>query len=338
MKTCNNLNTSICFNYKNIGITYCTLTNATNGSGWPKISDEVFDGQKIDWNKFFVERAKEIDSIKNGTQRFECQNCQQISDEEFVDDRKIHYVLLSPWQICNSDCIYCLGHAQPISTKAPNYSEYSKEFIEPYDMLAIIKDMIANDVLAKDAEIDFAGGEPTLYPKFDEIINFFVENEFKNIIIHTNNIQYSKAIEKGIKENAISLMISIDAGTKKCHEKVKGVKSFDKVWHNFKKYSKSKKKDYSKRLCTKYVIVPGVNDSEKELEEFIKQSKKNGATQVALNVYNQLLNDMNYEEHLMHRLIELSNFWIEKAKKNNLSYVLFPNIEYVYNKLGIKHP
>ncbi len=338
MKTCNNLNTSICFNYKNIGITYCTLTNATNGSGWPKISDDVFDGQKIDWNKFFDERAKEIESIKNGTQRHECQNCQQISDVDFVDDRKIHYILLSPWQICNSNCIYCLGHAEPRNEKSPNYKEYYEEFEEPYDMLAIIKDMIANDVLAKDAEIDFAGGEPTLYPKFDEIINFFVENGYKNIIIHTNNIQYSKAIEKGIKENAISLMISIDAGTKKCHEKVKGVKSFDKVWKNFKKYSKSKKKDYSKRLCTKYVLVPGVNDTEKELEEFIKQSKKNGATQVALNVYNQLLNNMNYEEHLMHRLIELSNFWIEKAKKNNLNYMLFPNIEYVYNKLGVNRP
>ena len=127
-------------------------------------------------------------------------------------------------------------------------------------------------------------------------------------------------------------MISIDAGTKKCHEKVKGVKSFDKVWHNFKKYSKIKKKDYSKRLCTKYVIVPGVNDTKKELEEFIKQSQKNGATQVALNVYNQLLNDMNYEENLLNQLVELSDFWIQKAKDKKLSYMLFPNIEYVYKK------
>jgi len=337
-KICNNLNTSICFNYKAIGITYCTLTNASNGSGWPKISDEVFDGKKIDWDKFFEERAKEIEAIKNDCARKECKNCQQITEEEFTDDRKIHYILLSPWQVCNSDCIYCLGHAQPISNKAPNYKEYAAEYIEPYDMLAIIKDMIANKVLADDAEIDFAGGEPTLYPKFDEVINFFVDNGFKNIIIHTNNIQYSKAIERGIKENAISLMISIDAGTKKCHEKVKGVKSFDKVWHNFKKYSKSKKRDYTKRLCTKYVIVPDVNDTKKELEEFIKQSKKNGATQVALNVYNQLLNNMDYEENLLNHLIDISNFWAEKAKENNLPHIFFPNIEYVYNKLKIIRP
>ena len=337
MKVCNNLCTSICFNYKEIGITYCTLTNASNGLGWPKISGEVFDGEKIHWDKFFEEREKEINAIKNDCARKECENCQQITEENFEDDKKIHYILLSPWQICNSNCIYCLGHAEPISPKAPNFLEYYKEFEEPYDMLAIIKDMITHDVLAKDAEIDFAGGEPTLYPKFDEIINFFVDNGFKNIIIHKNNIQYSKAIERGIKENAISLMISIDAGTKKCHEKVKGVKSFDKVWHNFKKYSKSKKKDYNRRLCTKYVMVPDVNDTPKELEEFIKQSKKNGATHVALNVYNQLLNEMNYKEDLLNHFVELSDFWIRKAKENKLDYILFPNIEYVYQRLGKKH-
>ncbi len=338
MKICNNLNTSICFNYKEIGITYCTLTNANNGSGWPKISDEVFDGKKIDWDKFFEFRAKEIEGIKNSSARKECQNCQQIEEAQFIDDKKIHYVLLSPWQVCNSDCIYCLGHAKPRSPLSPNYKEFYKEFVEPYDMLEIIKDMIRNNVLAQDAEIDFAGGEPTLYPKFDDIINFFVQNNFKNIIIHTNNIQYSKAIEHGIKENAVSLMISIDAGTKKCHEKVKGVKSFDKVWNNFKKYSKAKNKDYSKRLCTKYVIVPGVNDNKKELEEFIKQSKKQGATQVALNVYNQLLNEMNYEESLLHHLADISNFWTEKAKEHKIPYMFFPNIEYVYKRLNIGKP
>ncbi len=338
MKICNNLNTSICFNYKNIGITYCTLTNASNGLGWPKLSDDVFNGEKIDWNKFFEYRSKEIEAIKNNCARKECINCQQITDEDFIDDKKIHYVLLSPWQICNSDCVYCLGHAKPISEKSPNFKEYYKEFEEPYDMLAIMKDMIAQNVLAKDAEIDFAGGEPTLYPKFNEIINFLIDNDYKNIIIHTNNIQYSKAIELGIKENAISLMISIDAGSKKCHEKVKGVKSFDKVWHNFKKYSKAKNKNYTKRLCTKYVLVPNINDSKKELEEFIKQSKKHGATHVALNVYNQLLNEMNYESELLNHLAELSDFWIEKAKEKQLQYILFPNIEYVYQRLGKKHP
>ena len=338
MKICNNLNTSICFNYKEIGITWCTLTNANNGLGWPKIPDEVFDGEKINWDKFFEFRSREIEAIKNSTQRKECENCQQIEDKDFVDDRKIHYILLSPWQVCNSDCIYCLGHAQIKDKKSPDYDEFYKEFVEPYDMLGIIKDMIKNDVLASDCEIDFAGGEPALYPKFDDIINFLIDNNYKNIIIHTNNIQYSKAIERGIKENAISLMISIDAGTKKCHELVKRVKSFDKVWHNFKKYSKAKKKDYSKRLCTKYVIVPNVNDTKKELEEFIKQSRKNGATQVALNVYNQLLNEMNYEDNLLHHLVELADFWVQKAKENKLSYMLFPNIEFVYKKLNLNLP
>lgn len=332
-KVCENLNTSICFNADAIGITYCTLTNATNGSGWPKLSKEVFDGKLINWDKFFEERQKEIENIKNGTPRFECENCQQIKEMEFEDDKKIKYILLSPWQICNSNCIYCLGHENPLNEKSPTYEYDYKKLVEPYDIIAILKDMIDRDILDKNAEIDFAGGEPTLYPRFDEIIDFLLDNNFNNIIIHTNNIQYSKSIEKGIKKNAISLMISIDAGTKKCHAAVKRVKSFDKVWHNFKKYSHSKTKDYTMKLCTKYVIVPNVNDTEKEIKEFIKQSKKNGATHVALNVYNQLLNDMNYEKNLLVKLHNLAEFFKQQADKAGLKYILFPNIEYVYIKI-----
>ncbi len=336
MKICESYCTSVCFNVYSIGITYCTLTNASNGLGWPKIPDEVFDGQNIDWDKFFIERDKEIENIKNGNPRKECFNCPQIIESDYKYDRKIKYILLSPWQICNSNCIYCLGHVEPLNPNSPRYHQDYKKFVEPYDMIKILKDMTDRNILDKNAKIDFAGGEPTLYPKFNQIIDFLLENNFNNIIIHTNNIQYSDLIAKGIKQNAISLMISIDAGSKKMHEKVKRVKSFDKVWHNFKKYSKAKTKEYSKKLCTKYVIVPNVNDSKKEIAEFIKQSKKNGATHVAVNVYNQLLNEMNYEENLLNNLYQLAEFFKSEALKNKLEYVFFPNIGYVYTKLGKK--
>ena len=199
-KICENLNTSICFNDVGIGITYCTLTNDSNGLGWPKLSDEVFDGNTIDWDKFFEHRAKAIEGIKNGNPVKECANCRFIKEADFEDDQKIHYILLSPWQVCNSNCIYCLGHAEPIDKNRPDYEQEYKRLVEPYDMVTILKDMIAHNVLADDTEFDFAGGEPTLYPHFDEIINFLLDNDLKNIIIHTNNIQYSEAIEKGIRK------------------------------------------------------------------------------------------------------------------------------------------
>lgn len=335
-KGCSDINETICFNADSIGITYCTLTNATNGLGWPKISSDVFDGKKVNWEKFFQDRDKEIHNIINDTPRKECKNCQQIHKMDTIPEHKIKQVLLSPWQVCNSNCIYCLGHVDVMDEKSPNYPQHYKNNIEPYDMLEIIKDMVANDVLDKSAKMNFAGGEPTLYPKFDDIVNYLVDNGFNNLILHTNNIQYSKAVENAIKQNALSLMISIDAGTKKCHEKVKRVKSFDKVWHNFKKYSKAKPKMYTMKLCTKYVIVPDVNDTEKEILEFIKQSKKHGATNVALNVYNQLLNNMDYKPELIEKLYNLSEFFKSMATKHNLTYELFPNIEVVYLKMNKK--
>lgn len=333
-RACDNLNTSICFNGDGIGITYCTLTNASNGLGWPKISDNVFDGKVIDWDKFFDERAKEIEAIKNSTENESCKNCHRIEQLEFNDDRKIRYILLSPWQICNSDCVYCLGHEKPLNPNNVDYEEKYRQLVEPYDIVTILKDMIAKNVLAEDVEIDFAGGEPTLYPRFDEIMDLLLDNNCRNIIIHTNNIQYSKAIEKGIKLNAVSLMISIDAGTKKCHEKIKRVKSFDKVWKNFKNYSKVKPNDYRMKLCTKYVIVPEINDSEKEIKEFIKKSKKQGATHVAINVYNQLLNNMDYDKEQLKHLYSLGEFFKSYARKEKIFYISFPNIELVYSKFN----
>ena len=333
---CNNLLTSVCFNSSYIGITYCTLTNATNGLGWCKVSDEIFDGTNVNWEKFFDVRDKEIELMQKGTPREECRNCQQIYSQEWNNDRQVHYILLSTWQVCNSNCIYCLGHIDPLPENSPFYNQHYKNNIEPYNVLDIVKDMVKHNILAKDAKIDFAGGEPTMYPKFDELLNFFIDNGFKNIIIHTNNIQYSEAIARGIKQNAVSLMISIDAGSKKCHKLVKRVDSFDKVWKNFKTYSKQRTNLYDKKLSTKYVIVPNCNDSKKEIEEFIKNSRKNGATQVAFNVYNQLLNEMNYETSLLYGLVDLTNFAIKKAKDNKIKIELFPNIEYVYQKLNLK--
>lgn len=333
-RACDNLNTSICFNGSAIGITYCTLTNATNGLGWPKLSDEVFDGNTINWNKFFDERAEQIESIKNSQERQECKNCHRIENLDFTDDRKIKYVLLSPWQVCNSNCIYCLGHETPIDKNSSDYEKKYKQLVEPYDIIKILQDMISQNVLSEGAEMDFAGGEPTLYPRFDEIIDLLLDNNYHNIIIHTNNIQYSKAIEKGIKMNAISLMISIDAGSKKCHEKVKKVKSFDIVWKNIKNYAKVKPDNYRMKLCTKYVIVPKVNDSKQEIKEFIDRSKKYGATHVAINVYNQLLNNMDYDEKQLKHLYELGEFFKEYSRKKKIYYISFPNIELVYAKFN----
>lgn len=328
--SCDSINNGICFNNcKTTSITYCTLTNNANGLGWPNVI-ENYDGSPIDWGKFFESREREQKLIAEGNPRKECAGCNQIFLGPKVSHRKIRYILLSTWQVCNSDCLYCLGHAPVVSPDDPNYAEHYDRWIEPYDIFAIVKDMVEKDILDKDAIIDFAGGEPTLYPRFNELLKFFVDNGYKNIIIHTNAIQYAPAIEYGIKNDAVSLLISIDAGTKGMHEKVKRVKSYDAVWKIFKKYSSARGKDFSCNLGTKYVVMPGVNDSKREIEIWLKESKKHGATKVVLNVYNQLLNELNYKEDILKKLIDLSEFAIEKAKKLNIPLQLYPNYSAVY--------
>lgn len=334
--SCESINSGICFNNcKTTSITYCTLTNNTNGLGWPNVI-ENYDGSCINWDKFFESREKEKKLIAEGSPRRECVGCNQITLGPRVDHKKLYYILLSTWQVCNSDCIYCLGHIPVISPEDPNYEEQYNRWIEPYDIFSIVKDMVEKDILDKDAVIDFAGGEPTLYPKFNELLKFFIDNGYKNIIIHTNAIQYAPAIEYGIQKDAVSLLVSIDAGTKGLHEKVKRVKSYDAVWKNFKRYCSAKPKDYSRSLGTKYVVVPNFNDSKREVEIWLKNSKKYGATKAVINVYNQLLNELNYKEDLLKRLIDLSEFTIKEAKKLNITIELYPNYKAVYVASGLE--
>lgn len=75
--------------------------------------------------------------------------------------------------------------------------------------------MIDKNLISDSATIDIAGGEPTLYYKFNEALEMLLSINIKNIVIHTNGILYNKIIEKGIKNGKINLIVSIDAGTKK---------------------------------------------------------------------------------------------------------------------------
>ena len=87
--------------------------------------------------------------------------------------------MLTPWVPCNSNCIYC---------DAPR-DKYVLEHTKIYKVLPLIQDMIKNNILKKDGIIDFAGGEPTIYSEFEDLLSEFINNDFKKILVHTNAIK-----------------------------------------------------------------------------------------------------------------------------------------------------
>lgn len=282
-------------------IRFCNNFNPRYG-GRPIIY-ENYQGQKIDWADFFRIKRELRQKYREGSCPELCKDCVNTACKEWDDDDYIDYLLLTPWVPCNSNCIYC---------EAPRDKDVLRK-TKIYKVHPLIKDMIKNNILKKDGTIDFAGGEPTIYREFEALLNEFIKNDFTKIIIHTNAIKKSRAIIKGIKKGVVRILVSIDAGSKEVHQKVKQVKSYDKVWNNLKEYAKHQPEG-ADNVKAKYIIVPGLNDTEEEINLWLEKCKSINIKSVVLNLdFNWIMKNVdgdlmpiyNLMQYTLHRTWEL---------------------------------
>ena len=323
-KFCYQIDRQICFNREHLQS--CTVGNNTKNQSLLFIK-ENYNGEEIDWNSFFEEREAIKQDCKHGKILNNCEGCHFLEEQEWdcINTKRVFKtVQISHYLRCNSNCIYC-----------GNHTEYNPKDKEPdtYNSVPIIKDMIDKGHITTNTNIDFAGGEPTLYYKFEELLTLLIKNDIKNIIVHSNVILYSKAIEEGIKKGYVSLCVSVDAGSKQMHEKVKRVKSFDKVWKHIEKYAKAKNPIFKNRIELKYIIIPDVNDSEKEIELWIDKAIKAGVNNLVLNADNNIfINTYSQEEkeRMLKRVVDLSDFFVKKVREKNIKYRTEFNVNSAY--------
>ncbi len=274
---------------------------------------ENYNGEKIDWNEFFEIKSKLRKEFRNNSCPELCKNCVNIAMKDWDDENYIDYLLLTPWVPCNSNCIYC---------QAPR-DKYVLENTKVYKVLPLIQDMIQNNILKKDGTIDFAGGEPTIYSEFEDLLGTFIKNDFKKIVIHTNAIRKSESIIEGLKKGVIRILVSIDAGSKEIHRKVKQVDSYDSVWSNIEIYAKSQPEG-ANYVKTKYIIVPGLNDSEKEIDIWLEKNHQIGIKSVVLNLdFNWIMQNVNSD---LMPLYNLMKYTLEKSKQYGINCELYGQI------------
>ncbi|MBQ2645188.1 radical SAM protein [bacterium] len=293
------------------GVRVCSIINKEYG-GRPVIF-ENYTGEIIDKEKFFAIKRNHREKMKSGIPPFECTDCPMLIEKEWDDNDYIDNLLFAHWVDCNSRCIYCGATTE----------EFVRENYKYYDFTPAIEEMIKNGSLIKSAKIDFAGGEPTVYPEFERLLSVFLREGFSNIYVNTSGIKYSQSITRALKNNQITLTISIDAGTKKMHKKVKCVSSFDKVWANIYKYSKAQQEANSKeKICLKYVFVPKVNVQKREIDIFFKNVIKANVDYVALSLDMLWWEKHKYDNN--EKLIKMANYFIEQSKEKNLKLTIYP--------------
>ncbi len=278
----------------------CCISSHPGGGHILQIGD--YNGEPINWDEIFAKRSVMRENIKNGIIPDKCQGCYYLKEGEWNSENYFDEVLIGHFTHCNCNCIYC-------------YTEKDKKFFnqnKTYNIYPIMKDMIDKGILSKNATITFGGGEPTILKEFEELVYLLLDYDVYNIRIHSDGIKYSSAIEKGLKLGKITLITSIDSGSKEVYQKIKQVQCYDQVWKNLANYAKTK----NGLIRTKYVLIPGVNDSLAEVKNWLKQTYEAGITDIAFDIEDNWFKE--HRNNIPQYVYVISDFVFECYRQYNL--------------------
>ena len=274
----------------------CCLVTPTNLDTPVLLQD--YDHEKIDWEEVFKSKQKYIERQKK-EDIDECKGCYTLRTQNWDEEKYISYINFNHWYKCNSRCIYCYIPDMQNKPHKP--------------ILSSIKNLIDKNYFKDIGEITFQGGEPTIMEEFEDLINLFLQTNTK-IRIHSSGILYSKAVENGLKDGRISIVISSDSGTKETYEKIKKVPCFDKVCENLKKYASCLTENNKNAVKAKYIIVPGYNDSIEEIDNWLNIVRISNVKSIIVDFeYRYASDNINNVSQHMYMLLD----YIEQKTKEN---------------------
>ena len=159
---------------------------------------------------------------------------------------------------CNFDCLYCELEAAKTVDKMDTFPSVD-------EIIKAIKESFKNH-----SKIDVititCNGEPTLYPKLNELIDEInkIKDETKTLILSNGSTIYKKEIFDALLKIDI-VKLSLDCVSEKCFKKLdrqnKSVE-IDKIVPSMIEFSQKTKKDFVLEI----LFVKDVNDKDEEIE------------------------------------------------------------------------
>lgn len=191
-----------------------------------------------------------------------CKYCDLFQKGDWNPQSLIKYVNLSMYPApCQCNCCYC---------SVDRHWENTKEIKSVYDKLFEMLELADSKALiSSDAQWQISSGEITIHP-YKQKMYKLVEN--RKATFYTNGFIFDEELAKILETNPkAKINISIDAGTSETWKKIKGFDNFKDVCDNLVAYNKTS--SYSGQIELKYIVLPGINDSERDFKEFIKLMK-----------------------------------------------------------------
>jgi len=197
------------------------------------------------------------------------------------------YLLIEPVSICNLRCRMCWHSDKTFSPKS--------EFMGMMNF-DLFKQIIDEAQKGGTKAITMASrGEPTLHPRFGEMLKY-CSKKFFEIKINTNATRFTDELIHEILQNNVDLVVfSVDSYTREGYFTIKGKDMFDTVVKNIKKFNKIRSEFYPNNRTT--TRVQGVMFNEELNPEKFYHYWRNLCDQVTLencerrwDIYNNSLN------------------------------------------------
>jgi pyruvate-formate lyase-activating enzyme len=213
----------------------------------------------------------------------DCSGCPFLSYENWpaITNLKIKHLSLEYHSICNLKCNYCSD-------------TYYGGMRPKYDVKNVLSELYNNNSLEECKSVVWGGGEPLADNGFEGIFQFLTKNIHANYKIFTNSIKYSKPLNDLISKDLVTITTSIDAGSSRVFEQVRGRDKLNFVIENLKKYSFKKPRN----VVIKYVFT-NENYSLSEVNLFIKLIKENNLNKCYFQIsFDYYLEEVSEEQLL----------------------------------------
>ena len=283
-----------------------------------KLNNTMSDETEVCWKdchdmesvilKYVETRDKLIRSIR-GDETCRCTGCSIIKNELRPVRKIFKTVSVGFAHPCQLSCVYCSFRS---SNSRFLIKKEHQAFAKDFDYARFIEILEKQRLLHYDTGIIFAAGEITINPRLNEILSTLQKYKLS---VATNGLIYNQRLADLTSRQGSDMLISVDAGTQKTFEMIKGMDAFDIVWGNIRKYT-----DCGVNLTAKYVFL-NENSMEADVEGFINEAKKAGVREVFISA------DYYRQEELPYNILDLAAKMSNMAEENGLKYVILPTFK-----------
>ncbi len=214
---------------------------------------------------------------------------------------------LVPYKTCNLNCIYCE------CGRTTNLINERKEFFDCNEIIKELEYFLKNK--PKIDYITFSGaGEPLLYSKIGEIINFLKKNfsKYKIAILTNGTLFFNNLIIEEIKKADLIIpsLDSVNENTFKLINRPHKDLKLNKIIEGIINL----RKNFHKKIYLEVFIIKNLNDSYNEILNLKNVIKKINPDKIQINTVDRPPAEEFAEPVSINKLNEIKNIFGEKAE------------------------